>query len=320
MANAYTDIASGVSLGNNLVKTAYDRMVEFNLRTQPFFRQIADKRPAQQSMPGQTIVFNLYVDLAPATTPLNEVVDPDTIAIPQTTQVTVTLQEYGSATLATRKLRLFALSDVDPAVADIVSFNMLDSLDNVIRDVVRVGTQVIREQGGVMKPVGVTSALASITATDVFQSRDVRAAVAKLRGLAVMPLSGSDYVGYIHPDQSYDLRSGTAGADWRPPNANGASQDRIWSGSIGEYEGVEWIESPRVYRATDGASSAPVYRALVFGRQALAEAVAQEPGVVFGPITDRLNRFRPVGWYGVLGWSIYRDQSIVRIETSTSLQ
>jgi len=126
-------------------------------------------------------------------------------------------------------------------------------------------------------------------------------------------------VGYMHPDQSYDLRSQTSNAEWRPP-AMYSDASRIWSGSVGQYEGVEWIESPRVYRATDGASSAPVYRALVFGKQALAEAVAQEPGVVFGPITDRLNRFRPIGWYGVLGWSIYRDQSIVRIETSTSLQ
>lgn len=319
MANAYTDIASGASLGTNLVKVAYDRLVEFNLRTQPFYRSIADKRPAQQTQPGQTVVFNFYVDLAPSTTPLNEVVDPDTVAIPQTTQVSVTLQEYGSATLATRKLRMFALSDVDPAVADIVSFNMLDSLDVVIRDVVRQGSQVIREQGGVMKPVGVASATGSVAATDVFQSRDVRAATTALRRKGVMPNNGPYYMGYLHPDQSYDLRSQTTNADWRAPHLVQGT-DAIWSGSVGSFEGIEWVETPRAYVANDGATGAPVYRSLVFGKQALAEATAQEPGVVFGPITDRLGRFRPVGWYGVLGWSIYRDESIVRIETSTSLQ
>ena len=35
MANAFTDILSGTSLGANLVQTAYDRLVEFGLRAQP---------------------------------------------------------------------------------------------------------------------------------------------------------------------------------------------------------------------------------------------------------------------------------------------
>ncbi len=33
-----------------LVKTAYDRYVEFALRSQPLVRSVADKRPAQQGV------------------------------------------------------------------------------------------------------------------------------------------------------------------------------------------------------------------------------------------------------------------------------
>ena len=40
--------------------------------------------------------------------------------------VSVSLAEYGNASLVTRKLQLFSLSDVDPAVADIIAFNMAD--------------------------------------------------------------------------------------------------------------------------------------------------------------------------------------------------
>lgn len=319
MANLYTDIVSGTSLGTNLVKTAYDRLVEFALRPMPWYRTLADKRPVQQSMPGSTIVFNLYQDLATATGTLNEVIDPDAVAIPATSNVTVTLNEYGNAALVTRKLRMFALSDVDPGIADILAYNMVDSMDQVVRDVVRVGTQVVRENGGALKGVGITSALASVAATDTFKSRDVRAAVAALRGKSVMPKQGDYYVGYMHPDVAFDLKGETTNADWRTPhNFSGASN--IWGGTVGEYEGVVWVETPRAYSATDGAASAKVHRTLVFGKQALAEAVAEEPHVVFGPVVDKLARFRPIGWYGVLGWSIYRDQSIVRIETSTSLQ
>ena len=95
MANAYTDITSGSSLGNYLVQTAYDRYVEFALRAVPMVRDVADKRPVQQAMPGSSVVFQIYTDLAQATTPLSETVDPDAVALGNTTPITVTLQEYG---------------------------------------------------------------------------------------------------------------------------------------------------------------------------------------------------------------------------------
>ena len=59
--------------------------------------------------------------------------------------------------------------------------------------------------------------------------------------------------------------------------------------------------------------------ALPICKQALAEAVAEEPHVIFGPIVDKLMRFRPIGWYGVLGWKRYRDAALVRIETTSSI-
>jgi hypothetical protein len=62
-----------------------------------------------------------------------------------------------------------------------------------------------------------------------------------------------------------------------------------------------------------------VFRTILAGKQALAEAVAQEPGVVIGPVTDKLMRFRPIGWYGVLGFARYREDALFRIETSSSI-
>jgi len=55
-----------------LVKVAYDRYVEFALRSQPLVRSVADKRPAQQAQPGSSVVFSLYNDLAAATSALSE--------------------------------------------------------------------------------------------------------------------------------------------------------------------------------------------------------------------------------------------------------
>jgi hypothetical protein len=51
----------------------------------------------------------------------------------------------------------------------------------------------------------------------------------------------------------------------------------------------------------------------------IAEAVAEEPHIVIGNVTDKLMRFRPMGWYGVLGFARYREEALYRIETGSSI-
>lgn len=294
-----------------------DRYLEMALRPYPVMRAMADKRVSDQSMPGDSVVFNIYADLPVTTSTLTETTDPDTVGIPSTSTVTVTLVEYGKATLTTRKLRTFVFSDVDPAVADIVAYDMVNTLDGVVRTALIGGTNVTRENAGTM--LFNTGTVGAVEADDTLKSRAIRASVTKLRGRNAPPRNGADYVSIIHPDCSYDLRSEAgSSATWRPPHEQSAATP-IWAGVVGTYEGAVFIESPRVYSTTDGSGSATVYRNVMMGRQALAEVVAQEPGIVLGPITDRLMRLRPVGWYGILGWSRYREDCLQRIEVSSSI-
>ena len=318
MPDLYTDILSGTSLGTDLVKTAYDRLVEFALRSQPCYRAVVDKRPAQQAMPGSSVVFTLYADLADATSTLTETTDPDSVQIPDANTVTVTLNEYGNAALVTRKLRLLSLSDVDPGIADIIAFNMLSSVDSVILGVARQGTNVVRRNSDAILINSGT--VGAVLADDYITSVMIRAAVAKLRSGSALPRVEQLYSGYIHPDVSVDLRAeaGASSAGWRPPHEY-SSAGNVWGGTIGAYEGVMWVETPRSYYAADGDTSARVHRSLIFGRQALAEAVAEEPAVRVGPVVDKLMRFRPIGWYGVLGWARYREASMVRLENAASI-
>lgn len=311
MPNAYTD-TSGSSLGTNLVQAAYDRYVEFALRSVPLVRDVADKKPAQQAMPGSSVVFQLYSDMAKATTALSETTDPDAVAIGNTTSVSVTLNEYGNAALATRKLELFSLSDVDPAIANIIAFNMADSLDDLALTELRGGTNAIYSGGG----TGTTG----VTAGSTIKSADIRKAVAKLRSNKAVPRQGEFYWVGIHPEVSHDLRAETGAGGWREAHVyNDSGAGNLWPGSIGTYEGAMFVESPRMFAATDGGSSAKVYRTLVAGQQALAEAVAEEPHVIIGPVVDKLMRFRPIGWYGVLGFKRYREAALYRIESSSSI-
>ena len=343
MTNQYTDSVGSTAGIPNLVQTAYDRYVEFALRAVPLVRDVADKRPVQQAMPGSSVVFQIYTDLAAATTALSEQTDPDAVALGNTTPVTVTLNEYGNASLATRKLELFSLSDVDPAIADIIAFNMADSLDTVALSTLVGGPNAIAEvNGSVVSTFAGTytngTTQKSILSTDTIKSRDIRLAVAKLRANKAVPRQGEFYWVGIHPEVSHDLRAETGLGGWRDDHKyseTGASE--FWPGTIGTYEGAMFVESPRMANFADGTGAGSssgtfgtssyvnatggvrVFRTLVAGKQALAEAVAEEPHVIFGPIVDKLMRFRPIGWYGVLGWARYRDAALVRIESTSSI-
>jgi hypothetical protein len=62
-----------------------------------------------------------------------------------------------------------------------------------------------------------------------------------------------------------------------------------------------------------------VFNTIACGQQAMAEAVAEEPHIVIGNVTDKLMRFRPMGWYGVLGFAVYRDEALFRITSGSSI-
>jgi N4-gp56 family major capsid protein len=303
------------SNGAGLVQKAYDRLVEFALRSQPLLRSVADKRPARQSMPGSSVVFQIYSDMTKATTALSEQVDPDSVAIGTPTAVTVTLNEYGNAVLTTRKLQLMSLAEVDPAIANIVAFNMADSIDEIVQTELRGGTNVVYASNASGTRATATT---NVTGAHTLKAADIRLAVAKLRAGKAVARKGSLYWCAIHPEVSHDLRAETGSGAWRLPHEY-QTNENIWAGEIGTFEGAYFIESPRMYNATDGGSSARVFRTLLAGQQALAEAVAEEPHVVIGNVTDKLMRLRPIGWYGVLGFKRYREESLYRIESSSSI-
>lgn len=321
MSNVYTSTDAS-SLGTSLIQTAYDRYVRFALRSTPMFRMIADSAPAQQAMPGSSVVMQFYNDLSAATAELDETIDPDAVGVPSTSSVTITLREYGNVVLKTRKLQLFSLSDVDSGIGNILAYNLRDSLDEIVKPILVGGTNQVRMNNAVLKSNLLAGSNAgtvgAIKATDTFNSKMARFAVAKLRGNKVIPRHGDLYACMLHPDQSHDLRAETGGAAWRDPH-NYSAPDSIWQGNIGVYEGCMYTESPRIHTATDGEGSATVYRSLFYGREALAESVAEEPHTVIGNVTDKLMRMRPVGWFGVLGWARYREAALIRGESASSI-
>jgi N4-gp56 family major capsid protein len=240
-------------------------------------------------------------------------------------QVEVTLAEYGNAVSTTAKLRGTSFLDVDAAAANVVGYNAGISIDSVIREVLAAGTNVIFGGGGSTDP----SSRTTVQVEDVIEANDVRKVVAALRGANAVSFNGM-YMGYIHPDVSYDLRRETGVASWRDPHVY-SDPAFIYNGEVGAFEGVRFIETPRAKifeNASNGSGSAgtiDVYCTHICGRQALAKAHSivdgngPFPRVVRGPITDTLMRFQPIGWYWLGGYARFREAALRRVESSSSI-
>jgi N4-gp56 family major capsid protein len=259
MANAFVSTGAsslgGTSGSAGLVQAAYDRLLEFALRSEPLIRSVADKTPARQSIPGSTVTLQRYVDLAANTTALTETTDPDAVAMSTPTNVNITLAEYGNSVLVTRALELFSLADVDPAIANIIAYNLADSIDSIAMTTLRGGTQKIFG--------GSATSTATVAAASTIDSADVRKVVAKLRAAKAVARKGSLYWTGIHPEVSHDLRAeSSSGQGWLLPNQYGSSQDRIWAGEIGNYEGAYYIETARMFSEKAGADQSDLATAL----------------------------------------------------------
>ena len=303
---------TGTSDISALVKTAYDQYVRMALRSIPVMRGLADVKPVQQAMPGSSVVFSIYSDLAQATSTLTETTDVSSIALGNPNQVTVTLNEYGSAVTTTKKLNLTSFNDVDSALADIIAYNSADSIDAVVASVLTSGSNVIY--------AGTSGATTTntITATDVMSVVAIREAVTSLRTNKAVPRINDLYAAYLHPRQAADLRaeSGTGGFQALTQYVD---RTPFVAGAVGVIEGAFVIETPRVpFAANTQSPAVNVYKAVIAGREALAEAQGQDISTVIGPEIDALRRFRTIGWYYMGGFARLREAALYRIESASS--
>ena len=297
------------------VTTAFEQIAYFALRSQPLYEMICDVRSTAQSHNAATVQFTFYPNMAQQTSTLTEAKDVTPVALSDS-KVDVTLAEYGSSVITTALIRGTSFLNVDADAANIVGYNMVDSIDKVVSDVLMAGTNVTY--------VGQTSR-GAITDANNYTAAEGRKAVAQLRSDSAPGWENGNYMAIIHPDVSYDLRGDTAVTDVIQYQLyqDGAP---IRAGSIGTFNGINYIENPRAPILADaGASNVDVYQTLICGRQAAAKAFSRSPGfceqpsIFFGPVTDTLRRFTPVGWYHLAGWAIFRQECMRRVESSSSI-
>jgi N4-gp56 family major capsid protein len=137
---------------------------------------------------------------------------------------------------------------------------------------------------------------------------------------------GNYFTAIIHPDVAYDLTGETGAAAWRDPHTYSQPAE-IWAGEVGAFEGFRFLETSRAYSLADAGAggTVDVYATIFMGREGLAKGTStgggygRNPVVVISPITDHLMRFRGVGWKHFVGYGVFRQEAIRRVESASSI-
>jgi N4-gp56 family major capsid protein len=304
----------------DLLITGYEKLAYFSLRPELFFDSVCEVKTTNLTNPGADVKFTIFNELAAATTALGETTDVTPVTIDDA-QVTVTLAEYGNAVQTSAKLRALGFLAVNPVVANVLGYNAGISIDSIARTAAQAGTNV--------RYVNADGDRNDVDAADTLAGNDVRRAVAELRGANVATFNGV-YKGIIHPDVSYDFRGATGGTNWSDPHTF-ADPTGVYNGVIGSFQGVQFMESPRAPLFADagnglnGTGLIDVYGTLIMGRQALAKAYSTgggysaNPVMVDVPVTDALRRFEGMGWKHLVGYGVFRQAALRRIESGSSI-
>ena len=384
----------------DLSKAAYEMLAYYALRPELYYDALVEVQSTNSTNRGISVQFTIASDLAEATTALNESSDTTPVAMSDS-YVVVTPLEYGNAVQLTSKLGATAFMEVNPIAANIVGWNAGISTDGIARNAAGAGTQVAY--------AGSATSRATVAKTSTLAGNDVRRAVATLRKQNVATFNGM-YKGLIHPDVSYDFRGATGGTNWSDPHVY-SDPSGIYNGVIGNFQGVQFMETPRAPFFSDGGlnsftistiavasnvatittsaahglsvgdtltisgatatsgtgstsqlgfnaqftvatvpstttltvsvlglsnvnagtsltlvvNAVDVYGTLVMGRQALAKAFSTgggyglQPILVDIPVIDTLRRFTGVGWKHFVGYSVFRQASLYRIESGSSI-
>ena len=301
-----------ITLGSQFVTKAYDLAVYPALRPELIFDQFATVRATNTTHRGGSVRFSFVDDIAEQTTPLLENIDVDSVTL-ASKALTVTMREYGTAVTNTALIRGTSMISLDPLIAERVGYNAGLSIDTLARTALDV-TSITYDDGSTASVGSIGNAAAPL------DGATLREGVALLRAANVRPLRGGNYVAVISPYQAQQLMSETTdtGFRWMVGYAGGAGTagNSIFMGEVGTYEGVRLVVNNHLTNQGKG---------YLMGAEALAKAFSTAPGfgpnpkTVVSPVVDKLRRFASVGWYHLVGYSVFRAEALLHINTQTTL-
>ena len=299
-----------ITLGSQFVTKAYDLAVYPALRPQLIFDQFATVRASRLTHRGGSVRFSFVDDIAEQTTPLLENLDVDSVTM-TSKALSVSMNEYGTAVTTTNLLRGTSMIPIDPIAAERVGYNAGRSIDRLAKNALDVASVTYDDATS-------TSITEIGGSSQYLNSYLLQEGVSLLEERNVRPFMSDSYVLVVSPKQAQHLKAENTNQGWRyVVSQYEGGGNSIYRGEIGMYEGVRIVVNNNL-----GASTT----AYLMGAEALAKVFSDAPGfgpnprTVVSPVVDKLRRFASIGWYHLVGYSVFRPEALIRVKTIGSLK
>ena len=321
--NAYDGTYEAFSGSNTLSpenKTFYNTALLENAKAEMVHSQFAKRTPLPRGS-GKTVEWRKFNTIAPASQ-LTEGVIPTGQKLGMST-LTDEVSQYGTYVAISDMLDLTAIDPVAMEAQVELSASAGRTEDELCRNDLMTGTNVLYAQKMVSGVATDVSQRSGLDKTAVLTPDTVKRAKTKLKKLHAPTIDGK-YVAIIHPSVAYDL---TSHKDWIEYHKYAGTKE-IFSGEIGELEGVRFVESSqaKVFRdstcPSDGNNGRlAVYATLFLGKDAFGCIDLQGGGLQMilhsaseagGP----LDQFSTVGYkLTTNGAKVLYEDRMVRVES-----
>ena len=347
--NTY-DVVNAAALGDSLpslTQAYYDRKLLERSKRKLVHDQYGQMRPMKRKS-GNQIMFRRWEKLAQNVTELQDGVTPTGKATSHT-NVVATIKQYGDFVKTTDRVGLLHPDDVVSEHVSILSTQMGESMDSIVRDIINAGTNFIRSTADGASPTYGAGARSTvngcitklmldqmITTLQAADAEYPEMMIGATTKVATEPV-GESYVAIIHPYVAHDLVQSASGlgTDFVPVEKY-ASTGKLLMGEVGKYRNVRFVMSTNAkgwlaeggttgagstYRSSD-STNVDVYSVLMIGRNAYG--VVPLPGasktIVKGlgsaGTADPLNQRATVGWVAWRTAAILNDNYMVRGEVA----
>lgn len=305
------------------VNSFYDR--DLLLRVQPLlvhtrWAQVRDL-PSNNS---DVIKFRRYSNLSAATTPLTEGITPVGSQLSVTT-ISATVLQYGDYVVLTDKLTMETEDPIRTETNEILADQAADTLDQLCRDVLVTGTNILyagsghtlRSQVAAGEVLTTTMLITAAETLKIGKTRFVTMMVDPTTGINTSPLPQC-FIGICH---TYTTKTLRAMSGWIEVEKYANGQTRM-DGEIGKYGDIRFIETTNAKVFTGaGASSIDVYATIIMGKYAYATSriggnalrnIVKAAGSA--GTADPLEQRETSGWKASFVTKILNDDFIIRLE------
>ncbi|NLR94884.1 N4-gp56 family major capsid protein [Flammeovirga agarivorans] len=308
--NATSPGTNGTVL-SQAVRDVYSRELLYHAQPRLKFLQFAKEKTNLMTAPGKQVIFTRFDDLGVSGGTLDEHATISSQAL-SSSEIGITVQEKGNAvTLSEFKLRVSMFDLIEEATIAL-SNDMAKTLDSELRDIVTSTPNVLYGGG--------KADLASLSGSDNFDSNSVLDAVELLASNDAPKFNGEYYVCIASPRQLRQLREDSR---WIEANKYAGTR-QLFSGEIGTYEGVVFLETtqmpvydPAAYATKYGvtAPSDRVSEAVIFGENAYGNAWGLMPQIRESGVSD-FGRIKSLAWYAIWGTGLIEEKNIAKIVTN----